>query len=85
MNFQKFSRTFYDDVIYKDDSYIWPNKGSDYYSSRPEVNVGHILKLFGSRMVSRKLLKVWGIPESLPTALELRNYHHKQIEFGVIL
>ena len=34
----------------------------------PKFNVGYILDLVGWRMFSRKLLKLNGTPESLPTA-----------------
>ena len=40
-------------------------------SLRPKFDVGDILEIVGCKMSSRKLLKLNGTPESLPTASEL--------------
>ena len=43
------------------------------WSQRPKFDVGDILKLFGCKMSARKLLKLNGTPESLPTAWGLKS------------
>ena len=70
--FENFRGHFYDDVIYRENSYLWSNE-EDKIKLKTGAEVGDILLLFGWIMFSRKLLKLKGIHESPPTAWEFRD------------
>ena len=57
---------FYDDVIYRDDSYLSKKKKNLRW--RLEVDVGDIFELDGWTMLSGKSPKLRGIHDTLPTA-----------------
>ena len=44
-------------------------------SQRPKFDVGDILDFVGCKMSSRKLIKLNGTPESLPTAWGLKGHN----------
>ena len=55
MNFQKFLRVFYDDVIYRDGWYLWLNEE---IKIGCYVDLGEILKLGDCKIFPWKLLKL---------------------------
>ena len=58
MNSRNFRGPFYDDVIYRDDSYLWSSEEIKIKAKRPEVDVGDVWNLVGFEMSSRKITKI---------------------------
>ena len=47
--FRKFSRAFYNDEIYRTDSYLWSNENLK-LELKPQVDIGDILELMSFKM-----------------------------------